>query len=139
MQPPGKPAQEEKAAEGGALGTPRCMVLAQRFAGQWPGRRQLAGKEVLPFLGEPTYRLFYLFSTLSPACWTPRRETLQQPCLFVFQQLPACGGAHAGAWPRCGSLLPALRVQVRGTEHHHHQGTAGVWGLHRCALSHVFC
>ncbi|EDL39559.1 transmembrane protein 9 [Mus musculus] len=36
-------------------------------------------------------------------------------CLLVppaqaNKQLPACGGAHASAWPRCGSLLPALRV-----------------------------
>lgn len=42
--------------------------------------------------------------------------------LSLLQQLPACGGAHAGAGPRRGGLLPAVRVQVRGAEHHHHQG-----------------
>lgn len=41
----------------------------------------------------------------------------------LLQQLPACGGAHASAWPRRGGLLPAVRVPVRGAQHHHHQGS----------------
>lgn len=54
----------------------------------------------------------------------PSLESLQptSTALSLLQQLPACGGAHAGARPRRGGLLPAVRVQVRGAEHHHHQG-----------------
>ena len=64
----------------------------------------------------------------------PASLTLQRPsppwgappaaptALCLLQQLPARGGAHAGARPRRGGLLPAVRVQVRGAEHHHHQG-----------------
>jgi len=27
---------------------------------------------------------------------------------FALQQLPACCGAHAGAWERCGGVLSAV-------------------------------
>ncbi|XP_057583635.1 proton-transporting V-type ATPase complex assembly regulator TMEM9 isoform X1 [Hippopotamus amphibius kiboko] len=47
---------------------------------------------------------------------------LQPECVTEGLQLPARGGAHARARPRRGGLLPAVRVQVRGAQHHHHQG-----------------
>lgn len=50
------------------------------------------------------------------------RRAWPPTALCLLQQLPARGGAHAGARPRRGGLLPAVRVQVRGAEHHHHQG-----------------
>lgn len=74
---------------------------ASRGCGLGKGFRQPDPSETLPSLGSP------------PAAPT---------ALCLLQQLPARGGAHAGARPRRGGLLPAVRVQVRGAQHHHHQG-----------------
>lgn len=114
---------EALSAAGTDLGPSGLEVGAVEFmpVGPSPGESQRAralrlwvGKGVLrpqpiqdPALpGEPSL----------PACaWPPT-------VLCLLQQLPARGGAHAGARPRRGGLLPAVRVQVRGAEHHHHQG-----------------
>jgi hypothetical protein len=99
---PGKTAQEEKAAKGRALGPLMSFVLAL-----WPGNGAIVWES-------PSWELAPMALGLQhPASrcpWSSGCGTLCQPCLFVLQQLPACGGAHASAWPRCGSLLPALRV-----------------------------